>query len=87
MSETILLVKDVQPLLEQSETVQAILFLLTECSSYQSFHFPAKYYFRNSTEASRYHVMLITQRYRVEEGNGNLISFIVCIVLVIIYVH
>jgi len=71
--ETVLLVKDFQPLLEQAETVQAILFLLTECISYQSFLLPAKYYFRNSTETSRYHVVLFTQGYGVEEGNGILI--------------
>jgi len=87
MLKTILLVKDFQPLLEQAETVQAIPFLLTECSSYHSFILPVKYYFRNSMEAFRCHVMLITQRYRVEKGKGNLISFIICIVLVIIYVH
>jgi len=69
MLETLLLVRDFQPLLEQAETVQTILFLLTECSSYQSFLLPAKYYLRNSTEASRYHVLLITQGYRVE-GKG-----------------
>jgi len=87
MLEIILLVKDFQPLLEQAETVQAVLFLLTERSSYQSFLLLANYYFRNSTEASWYHVMLITQRCRVEEDNGNLISLIICVVLVIIYVH
>jgi hypothetical protein len=35
MLDTILLVKDFQPLLEQAETVQLILFLHTDCSSYQ----------------------------------------------------
>jgi len=87
MLETILLVKDFQPPLEQVETVQAILFLLTECSSYRSSLLPVNFYFRNSTEAYSYHVMLIMPRYSVEEGNGNLISFIICIVLVYIYVH
>jgi hypothetical protein len=87
MLEIILLVKGFLPLLEKAETVQAILFLSQSAAAIKVYSFQRNIILRNSTEASRYHVMLITQRYRVEEGNGNLILFFVCIVLLIVYLH